>query len=792
MSSLTLQQAIQLALQHHQAGRGEQAEAIYRQVLKQAPNHPDVLHLLGLVLAARGNAQEGIALIRRALQINPAAPIYYSNLGRILRESGQVDEAIDACRSAIRLNPNAADALNNLGIALRDKNDLPGAAEAFERAIALEPKYVEAINNLGVTYRDQADFEKARAAFGRALALKPDYAEAINNLGNAYQQAGRLDEAIAQYLAALKVRPDYAEAHNNLGVVLRDKGDLDRAIAHHEMAIRLRPGLADLHLNFGVALQDKGRSADAMAAFQKALSLAPNHPLVWNNLGNAYKVAGDLDQSLKCFEKAMELDPGNAGYHSNRVYTALFHPGFTSAMFLAEQKQWDLRHGQQHRSKIPRHIPATVEGAASQAQGARAAAQRDGAGAIAASVPQAYPSSASPARRLRIGYVSPDFCHHVIGYNILPLLREHDHAAFEVFCYSHVRKTDAVTDACRSHADVWRDVLGLTDDQLAEQIRADGIDILVDLALHLAHNRLPVFARKPAPVQVTFAGYPGGTGLSTMDYRLTDPHLDPPPHDSRRDAAAGPDAPDRDTARFDASDADYVERSIRLPHTFWCYDQPAMTIGFTAIPQPNPLPAILAGHITFGSLNNYCKVSDATLATWSQLLKTIPTAKLILQGPPGGDPHQTAARLARNGIDPARVKLTEHQPRQLYLQLYHQIDIALDTLPYNGHTTSLDALWMGVPVITQVGPTVVGRAGLSQLTNLGLTDLIARTPDEYLQKAATLATDLPRLQTLRAGLRRRMKQSPLMDAKGFTTGIEAAYRRMWDRWLASQPDPGRI
>jgi predicted O-linked N-acetylglucosamine transferase (SPINDLY family) len=294
----------------------------------------------------------------------------------------------------------------------------------------------------------------------------------------------------------------------------------------------------------------------------------------------------------------------------------------------------------------------------------------------------------------------------------------------------------------------------MSDDQVAEQIRNDRIDILVDLTLHMAQNRLLVFARKPAPVQITFAGYPGTTGLTTIDYRLTDPYLDPPNTPANA----------------------YSEESIRLQHSFWCFDplETDLTV--------NTLPALTNGYVTFGCLNNFCKVNPTVLTLWSQVLQAVPESRMIILSGEGSQRELTMRFFAAEGILPERVRFIGHQPRQRYLQTYQSIDIGLDTLPYNGHATSLDSYWMGVPVVTLLGDTVVGRAGYSQLQNLGLPELIASRPEEYVSIAQALAKDLPQLGNLRDTLRDRMQASPLMNACEFTQSIESAYREMWQRW----------
>jgi len=314
---------------------------------------------------------------------------------------------------------------------------------------------------------------------------------------------------------------------------------------------------------------------------------------------------------------------------------------------------------------------------------------------------------------------------------------------------------DDLTGQLRAHADHWHSLVGLTDPQAAELIRQHRIDILVDLALHTAHNRLLVFARKPAPVQVTYLAYAGSSGLHTMDYRLSDPFLDPP----------------------EVDESVYTEQTYRLAQSYWCY-QPMET------PPVALVPALKAGHLTFGCLNNFCKVSEPTLQTWARLLQAVPAAQLLLHAAEGNHRQRTAGVLQRLGIDPQRLHFVSRVPLSEYQELYGQIDIALDPFPYGGRTTTCDALWMGVPVVSLAGKTAVGRGGLSILSNIGLPELVANSEEEYVRIALELANDLPRLDHLRLTLRRRMEASPLMDAPRYARNIEAAYRAMWRRWCA--------
>jgi predicted O-linked N-acetylglucosamine transferase (SPINDLY family) len=617
----TIPQALAIALQHHQAGRLQAAEQIYRQILQAEPNQADAWHLLGLVANQVGRQDVAVEYIGRAIGLNGKVAAFHCNLGVALSDQWKLDEAI--------------------------------------------------------------------ACYRRALELEPDYAEAYHNLGNALNGQEKVDEALACYRRALLLRPDFAEAHNNLGNVLKDQGKLN----------------------------------EALDCYRRALALKPDYAAAHHNLGNVLKDQGELDEAIACYRLAVELDPEFVVADSSLVYTQVFRDGCDAQTLYAEHRRWN----QRHAVPLKKFIQPPL-------------------------------NDRSPNRRLRVGYVSPDFRDHVIGRNLLPLLREHDHQWFETVCYADVPCPDEFTGRFQALADAWRDTAGLTDEELAQRVRDDRIDILVDLTLHMAHNRLLVFARKPAPVQVTFAGYPGSTGLSTIDYRLTDPYLDPP----------------------GINDGRYSEESIRLPDSFWCYDP------LCSEPAVNRLPAVEKGYVSFACLNNFCKINPGVLKIWAKVLKAVNGSRLTILAGQGTHRQRTLDLLERESVGRDRVTFVACRPRPEYLRSYHDIDIGLDTVPYNGHTTSLDSLWMGVPVVTLVGSTVVGRAGLCQLMNLGLPELVATSPEQYVRIAAELAQDLPRLSQLRATLRERMQASPLMNAPRFARSVEAAYRTMWQRWCAKQ------
>jgi predicted O-linked N-acetylglucosamine transferase (SPINDLY family) len=723
---MTVQEAREFAGTHAKAGRIAEAEAIYREILSQIPDDPETLNSLGILYSQTGQNEAALQLLGRAVARQPASAAFLCNAGLILARLDRLDEAIAHYRRALELSPTEPQLLNNMGWALGRKGDLNGAIDCFNRALLAAPDSMDIRYNLAQAQSAAGQVVQAVETLGRVLQARPDLARVWDDLGTALRTVDRLDESILAYQEATGRKPTEPAYHFHLGNALQQRGYVDQAIASFGKATELESSNADYRNNLGQAYYFKGAWDDALHCFRQAAELNPALAIPQNNIANVLKDFARLDEAMPFYQKALQLDPNHAPHHSNYVYALHFNPLFDGPKILRELREYNDRHAAPVKQFIRPHT-----------------------------------NDCDPNRRLRIGYVSPDFREHVVGKNLLPLFQHHDHSNYEIFCYSRVPYPDWMTEKFRAAADHWRFIRSASDEQAAEMIRNDRIDILIDLALHLAGNRLPVFARKPAPVQATFGGYPGGTGLEAMDYRLTDPFLDPPGE----------------------MDNHHAETPIRLPDSFWCYDPGAM--GVAEGSEVNPLPALQNGFITFCCLNNFAKINDLVLALWSEVLTAIPTSRLLLLTPAGETRRQIAARFADFGVVTARLQLVNRENPAGYFRLYHQVDIGLDTLPYNGHTTSLDSLWMGVPVITLIGKTVVGRAGWSQLCNLKLRDLAAKSPDDFVQMAIDLANDLPRLAALRAGLRQRMLESPLTDAVKFTRGIEAAYRQMWRIWCGS-------
>jgi protein O-GlcNAc transferase len=686
----------------------------YRQALTLEAGSADLFFALGGALQSNAEYAGAIDAYTAALDLEPTHADALNNLGNCHRQRGTLDLAESAYRRALAVQPDNANALTNLGTLLRTQARNDEALALLREAARVAPETPSCLLNLGVALHERRQFTEAAALIANALELDPQFPEAAYNLANALHALGRPDDALTFYRRALDLNPAHADAHNNLGNLCKELGDFPSAASAFDTAIALRPGFLAAHNNAGNLMRTRGRMDEAREHFEIALAIDPHSSVTHSNLGNVFKDGGALDEAIESYRRALACDAGNVVAHSNLAYSLTFQAE-DSQIVLDECRRWAARH------EAP--FQATR---------------------------QPHANDLAANKRLRVGYVSADFRDHCQSLFMIPLLSHHDHRPFEIFCYSSVERPDEITRRIASHADVWRDVRELDDEQLAQLIRADGIDILVDLTMHMADGRPLLFARKPAPVQLAWLAYPGTTGIGAIDYRLTDPRLDPPDND-----------------------AHYTERSIRLPDSFWCYDP------LTGTPAVNPLPALADGRITFGCLNNPCKLSERTLRMWAGVMQRVEVAQLLLMAPNGTARARLLERLASQGIDTRRVKFAPFRPRAEYLKTYHEIDLGLDTFPYNGHTTSLDSFWMGVPVVTRVGETCVGRGGLSQLANLSLDELAAHSDADFVETAVQLARDLPRLAHLRANLRERMTASPLMDGARFAANLEAAYRRMW-------------
>ena len=643
-----------------------------------------------------------------------------------LHKAGHPHEALQLYRKILAVRPDQVDALNLGGVANLELNHIGEAVKLLQAAVRLQPSYAEAHNNLGNALQAAGRLDEAAAAYRRAVGIKPGYAEAHYNLGILLQKSNDTAGAVAAHHRAIEINPNFAEAYASLGVVLHESGEFNEAIAACRRAIKIQPDYAPAHNTLGNALLASGKTDASVRALNDALEIEPAYADAHSNLARALSDQGRLDETIEAYRNALKLKPNFAKAHSNLIFTMNYHARFTVEDILAESRHWDQIHA----------LPLAVRA-------------------------RPHANARDPERRLRIGYVSPDFCTHSVSYFIEPLLANHDRDGFEVFCYAEVHCPDAVTTHIRTLADGWRSTVGLPDAKVADRIREDRIDILVDLAGHSANNRLPAFAERPAPIQVTWLGYPNTTGMSAIDYRLSDEIADPE----------------------GVAEAHHSEALVRLPGGFLCYGPPATS------PEVTPPPAAEIGQVTFGSFNNLTKVTPEVVKTWARILKAVPGSRIMIKSKPLADETTRAhylALFAGAGIEADRIELISAIPLlSNHLAAYGKVDIGLDPFPYNGTTTTCEALWMGVPVITLCGTRHAARVGASLLTAMGLTDFIANTSDGYVETAADLAKNIERLANLRQDLRPRMAASPLCDAETFAGNIETTFRDMWRRWCAA-------
>ncbi len=767
-----------------------EAIASYQQALALNPNHAGIYYNLGIVLNEQNKTDEAISYYKKALKINLQHAESHHNLGNIYREQQNFEQAVLHYQQAIRLKPNFPQACNNLGYSYLLQNQLANAVTQFEQTLELQPDFVLAHNYLGLAFIRQGNDAKAVETLQQAITLKFDYAEAYANLGVAFQRQGHLDKAmdclqrainleatsvdapiylgnvyveraefdkaheyyqkafenhsatalqlllqttlhwqntgkLAQakfaYQWILQTYPNHPDALHFLGIIANAEDDNDKAIELIQQAITQNPDIPSFHNNLGHCLWHQGRLTAAIESYHRALAIQPNYASAYNNLGIALKDTGNIDAAIDSYRKALKINSEEVTAHNNLLYTLNLSPAYSAQTIFAEHQ----RFYQQHAAKLTFEPPEIIKG---------------------------------KERPLKIGYVSGDFHRHSVMYFLQAILKYHDNTQFEIYCYHSGTKIDEISHWIQNTVQHWITCAYLSDEALATQIREDNIDILVDLAGHTAHNRLLMFARKPASVQISYLGYPNTTSLETMDYRIVDNYVDPKGQ----------------TEQFSS------ETLLRMPHSYFCYTPPENS------PEVNELPALQNNYLTFGSFNNYAKLSEVTIQLWCQVLQAVPHSKLLIKARSLTDETvQTTlkSRFTAAGIDSERLILLGSIPKtQDHLQMYHQMDIGLDTYPYHGVTTTCEALWMGIPVVTLLGQTHVARVGLSLLTTVGLPELVANTEVDYVNICVQLAENKEKLQQLRSQLRNKMQTSPLMKGGLFTQHLEQHYRTSWQKW----------
>lgn len=742
-------------------GLGEAAKKSYERALSIQPGHVDACNNLGTLIAGEGNWDQAVDLYEKALAANPRSFEVLLNLAAAQENLARMDEAVESLRRAVAIDPGDGRACNLLGSALlridraleaasyfgracdlnpTDANlvfsqglawqaakKYDAASQCYRQATALKPDFAEAYCNLGVIERQNQHTNSAIAYFERAIHVKPDFADAFCNLANAQQAAGDLELAEKNYQTALRLKPDFAIAHCNLGTVFQSKGLLEAAKEKYLHALTLEPQLHDAHTNLGVLLATTRNFEDSLRSFQRALAIKPDFVPAHVNLGNVLKDIGQVEESLASFRRALAIDPKHLQARSNLLFVLNYLNEQSGEKMLEEARIF---------------------------------------GAIVAEVATTYVTweiERNTEKALRVGLVSGDLCNHPVGYflvGVLQALSKTQSGALVVHGYPSRSSSDETSQRIQGLCAEWKPAIGLSDREFARVIHADKIDILIDLSGHTANSRLPVFAWKPAPLQVSWLGYFATTGVSEVDYFIADPW----------------------TLQI-SQEVFFTEKIWRLPDTRLCFTAPEFDVAIS------PLPAMADGHITFGCFNNLTKVNDAVVDVWVRILLAEPTSKLFLKSQQAGEPAQRDKLLRRfmeRGIPSQRLILEDYGPREQYLAAYQRVDISLDPFPYPGGTTTAEALWMGIPVLTLAGETFISRQGVGLMMNAGLIEWVASDPEDYVRKALDHARDIPALAKLRAGLRQRVLACPVFDAHRFAANFEKALRSMWRTWCASE------
>jgi protein O-GlcNAc transferase len=743
---------INRAIKYYSAGELAQAEGLLLQVKQVDPTHAVASHLAGIIAYQTDRYALAVDLISEAVKYSPDNFEAHENLGNAHRKMGNNAAALASYDNALEVKPGNAEGYNKLGNFLCSLGKKEEAVTRFQQALALKPDYLEVCNNLGNALQDLGDHDRAVDCYQRALKVNPNFVGAQVNLGNVMYQTGNLEEAISCYLRAQVTSPDNVEASCNLCISLRDLGRLTEALAVIEKLLSISPDSVYGHNNHGLVLLSLERFDEAITAFRKALDGKHDFVEACSNLGNALLQSGRPGESIGWLRKALVIKPGYASAHNNlgRVFQALGKPDLAVASFraaiAAKPDLLEAHNNLVYALKLSPDASALDIKSEAIAFGSvvRTSINKREIGT----------STRDPDRQLRVGIVSGDLRSHVIARLFEPVLSNIDRSRILFVAYSNSSIDDDTTTRLRFWFSDWRNIVGIKDEQVAKTISDDNIDILIDLSNHTSQNRLPVFALRPAPVQVTWLGLFSTSGVPEIDYIISDPWIAPL-----------------------AETADFTEQNWRLPESWFCTVPPPLAIG------PAAPPAIENGFITFGCLNNLAKINDRVVGVWANVLNSVPRSQLILKVP-GDESVQKMYldRFADEGVSGDQLQLVGSSPAADYFATYNKIDITLDPFPYSGGMTSLDSLWMAVPVLTRRGDRAGAHTGESIAHNAGLPDWIARDDDDYVNLAVAFSSDLQALALLRSRLRQQVLASPLFDSRRFAHNFEQALSGMWKKY----------
>ena len=761
----TIFEALNTALQHHQAGRLREAEALYRQILQAQPNHPDALHFLGLIAHQLGQGHLAVDYMRQAIRLNPQVPDYYNNLGLVLEQQGKHEEAKVHYLRAMGLNPDYAEAYFNLGNNLRAQGELIEAIERYRTALSLKPDLAEAHVNLGTALQELGKLKEAEAHYRHALAARPSFIEAYNNLATVLQGQGRLDEAVSCYQRALALKPDFAEAHYNLGNALKDQGRLDEAVAHCRQALAHKPSYADAYNSLANILQAQGRLDEAVAWYQRALALKPDFAEAHYNFAIALKDHGSLDKAVVHCQQALTLKPNYVESEIQLLHISQHLCEWSKLADLFERQRLLI-----HTQPLAKIIPFTLLPVPSTPAEQLACARNWVANCLAPITclrqGLGFHFRKRAKQKLRVGYLSADFRQHPVACLIAEVFELHDRSSVEVVAYSYgpddgseLRKR--LSCACDRFVDIGSAAFA----DAARCIYQDGIDILVDLQGYTRLARTQIAALRPAPIQVNYLGYPGTMGADFIDYIVTDRFITPPEQE-----------------RF------FSEKCVYLPDCYQANDRKRPIAEKTPSRAECGLPG--KGFI-FCCFNNTYKITPAVFDVWMRVLKEIPgSVAWLLEANSAAAANLRREAVAR-GVEPERLVFAPKLPMEQHLARFRIADLFLDTLPYNAHVTASDALWAGLPVLTCAGETFASRVAGSLLTAIGLPELITHSLEEYEAAAVCLARSPSKLAGLKKRLAKNRLTAPLFDSERYTRHLEKAYEMIWEIYVKGEK-PRRI
>lgn len=701
------------------------AESCYRQALAMAPAAADIHRRLGDLQVAINRPEKALEYYSKALEIDGSNAAAHAGRGNVSFRLQHYLQAAGSYGAAIQINGAVAAYHHGHARCLHAMGQLAGAETAYRRAIALDASMAGPMLHYANMLRETRRVTQAIAIYQAALLLEPENADALNNLGMALQEDGQLEQALEAFRQVQVLLPSKAISYCNMASVLNAMGQSAGALENCQHAVKAEPGFAPAHLNLGTFLMEQGRLAEAVTSLETAIQLAPRERKAYVNLGIAWDRLGRNEKAIACGQAALKIDPGWDEMHSN----LLFYMTHSQQVDASRLFQEHLRFSQQFEAPFRARWPA-------------------------------HANSRDPGRRLRIGFVSADLYNHAVAHFITPIF-EHlkDSPGLELLVYANSLHDDTISRHLHSLANTWRQVEKLTHDEFAQLVVSDAIDVLIDLSGHTGYNRLPALARKPAPVQVSWIGYPGTTGLQAVDYFLSDRYYSPP----------------------GLLDGQFTEKLVYLPACVPFLPSPEA-------PPLSPAPALKNKYITFGSFNRTGKLSRGVIARWAKLLRLVPDSQMLLAAMPN---EKTSDMLrswfAREGIDASRLHFQNRVGSKEYLALHKQVDVCLDTFPYTSGTTGFHALWMGVPTLTTVGSTMPGFSTAAILSHAGLDSFICQDEEQFLRKGQLLAQDFSLFADLRPGMRERMKLAANGQPALIGNGLEQALRIMWQRWCAGHP-----